>query len=144
MTDLKRITINMVTLGILIFSIMSFIIIIQSDSNLDEEDRMTNNTFINDSYGNLEANLSRQTRTENSLDSLGKSPPQNPVGELDVGGMVSSTTTARAIITGVWNIYVKLPMAILGVDPIVSSAITTILLILIAVGIWAIWKGAIS
>lgn len=144
MTNLKNILVNMITLGILIFAIMSVIIIIQSDSNIDEENRITNNTLINDSYGNLEVSLDQQTRSQDSLDSLEEVPPQDYVGDLDVASMVSATRTGRSIITGLWNIYIKLPMAILGIDPLIASAISTILLIFIAIGIWAIWKGAIS
>ncbi len=58
--------------------------------------------------------------------------------------MVSATRTARTMVTGSWNIFIKLPQVILGVSPIVASAINTILLIFLAIGIWAIWKGAIS
>ena len=66
------------------------------------------------------------------------------MGDLDVGSIVSATRTARSIVVGLWNIYIKLPQVILGVNPIIASAITTILLILITIGGWAIWKGAIS
>ena len=144
MTYVKNILINMITLGILIFGIISFIIIFQSDSDLDTDYKITNNTLINDTYGDLESSLDEQTRAEDSLDSLETVPPQEYVGDLSVASMVSTTLSARTIITGLWNIYIKLPMVILGVSPIVASAISTILLTLIAVGIWAIWKGAIS
>ena len=40
--------------------------------------------------------------------------------------------------------FEKLNTVILGVSPVVAAAINSILLILIAIGIWAIWKGAIS
>ena len=144
MTNLKTIMINMITLGILIFGIMSFIVIIQSDSNLDNEDRITNHTLINDSYVDLESSLSKEDESEESLDSLEEVPPQSTLGDLDIASIISTSRTVRSIIISLWNIYIKLPMVILGVDPMVAGAISTILLILIAIGIWAIWKGAIS
>ena len=144
MSDIKSILGNMVVLGILVFSIMSFIIIIQVDSGMDAENMITNNSLINDSYGELSTSLNNQDRAENSLNSLEDVPPTEYVGDLDVGSTVSATRTARSVIVGLWNIYIKLPQVILGVSPIVSGAITTILLILIAIGIWAIWKGAIT
>lgn len=144
MSDIKSILKNMVILGILVFAIMNFIIIIQSDSNMDPENMITNNSLINDSYGELSTSLNNQNSAENSLNSLEDVPPTEYVGDLDVGSTVSATRTARTIVTGLWNIYIKLPQVILGVSPIVAGAINTILLILIAIGIWAIWKGAIS
>ncbi len=144
MSDIKSILRNMVVLGVLVFSIMSYIIIIQSDSDMDLVNRITNNSLINDSYGELGLSLDNQNSAENSLDSLEDVPPTDYVGDLNVGSTVSATRTARSMVVGLWNIYIKLPIVILGVSPIVASAISSILLIFLAIGIWAIWKGAIS
>lgn len=143
-TGIKSILINMVILGILVFAIMSFIIIIQNDSELSTENRITNNSLINESYGDLETSLNQQDRAQSALDSLEDVPPLEYIGDLEVGSTVAATRTTRTIITGLWNIYIKLPQVILGVSPVVAAAINSILLILIAIGIWAIWKGAIS
>jgi len=144
MSDIKSILLNTIILGVLVFSIMNFIIIFQINSNLSSENRITNNSLISDSYSNLTTTLNRQDDAENSLNSLEDVPPTESVGDLDVGSTVSATRTARSIVVGLWNIYIKLPLVILGVSPIVSGAITTLLLIFIAIGIWAIWKGVIS
>lgn len=144
MTDIKPILINMVMLGLLIFGIINVILIIQIDNEVGPDDRITNNTLINESYGNLQTNLNQQTLAQNASDSLEDTPPQVYVGDLNVASTVAATRTAKSIITGLWNVLVKLPQVILGVDSSVASAINIILLILIAIGIWAIWKGAIS
>lgn len=144
MTDIKSILVNMIVLGILVFAIMNFIIIVQVNNGVDPENRITNNSLINESYGELGTSLDQQTASESALDSLEDVPPTEYVGDLDVGSTVSATRTARAILVGLWNILIKLPMVILGVSSVVASAITSILLILLAIGIWAVWKGAIS
>ncbi len=144
MSDIKSIFKNMIVLGVLVFAIMNFMIIIQNDSDMDSGKMITHNSLINDSYGDLANSLNSQDTVEGSLNSLEDVPPTEYVGDLDVGSVVSTTRNARSIVVGLWNIYVKLPQVILGVSPIVSGAITTILLLLIAIGIWAIWKGAIS
>ena len=144
MSDIKSILMNMVVLGVLVFAIMNFIIVIQSDGNIGQENMITNNSLINDSYGELSVSLSNQEISENSLNSLEDFPPSESFGDLNPSSTVSATRTARTIITGLWNIYIKLPQVILGVSPIVAAAINSILLIFIAIGIWAIWKGSIS
>lgn len=143
-TDIKTILIKMVMLGILVFAIMSWIIVIQNDSGLSKTDRITNNSLINKSYGDLETSLSQQKRAQSALDSLEDIPPLEYVGDLDVASTVSATRTSKSMITGLWNIYIKLPQVILGVSPIIAAAINSVLLILIAIAIWAVWKGAIS
>ncbi len=144
MSDLKSILQNTVVLGILVFAIMNFIIIIQTNNDMEQENMITNNSLINQSYGNLSLNLDNKDSAENSLNSLEDVPPTEAIGDLDIASTVSATRTARTIIIGLWNIYIKLPQLILGVSPIVASAINSILLIMIAIGVWAIWKGAIS
>lgn len=141
---IKSILSKILILGILVFAIMSYIIIVQNNNDLDASSRITNNTLINESYGDLETSLNKQGSSEDALDALEDVPPEEYVGDLNVASTVSATRTARSIITGVWNVLIKLPMIILGVDPVVLSAIGTILLIFMAIGIWAIWKGAIS
>ena len=140
----KNILINMVTLGILIFAIMSMIIIIQSDNDLNSNNRITNNTLINESYGDLESKLDQQSSAKSSEESLYKSPPQDYIGDLSILSIISTTLGVGSIVSGLWNLYIKLPMAILGVSPLIASAINTILIILLVIGAWAIWKGAIS
>lgn len=141
---IKKILISMVLLGIIIFACMNFLIIVQNDSNVDQDYKIINNTLINESFGDLQTSLDKQSSAEDSLNSLENVPPTESVGDLDVSSVVSATRSARNINSGLWNILIKLPMIILGVSPVVASAITTILLITIAIGIWAIWKGAIS
>ncbi len=144
MSDIKSILTNMVVLGILVFAIMNVIIVIQSDSDMDSQNMITNNSLINESYGELATSLNNQNSAENSLNSLEDNPVTPGVGDLNPASMVSATRTARTIVIGLWNVIIKLPQVILGVSPIVAGAINSILLILIAIGIWAIWKGAIS
>ena len=144
MTYVKPILINMIVLGVLILSLMSFVIIVQVDNSVNASNRITNNTLINDSYGNLIVDLDKQVESQNSSNALEDVPPQDSVGDLDVASIVPTTRTASSTVVGIWNTIIKLPMVILGVSPIVASAISSILLILLVIGAWAIWKGAIS
>ena len=142
--DVKKILLNMAFLGIFVFGVMSFIVITQNENSVTIP--ITNDSLMNDTYGYLEANLSSTQSQAQSSDKafFNSSIPTEPTGDLSITSIFSAGKTARAIIFGLWNIYVKLPQIILGVDPIVSKVISTILLIFIIIGIWAIWKGAIS
>ena len=144
MTDLKNLLITLSILGLIVFSLGSFIVTLQSNSNVGNDYKLTNNSLINETFGDLENSLNNQKKSEDSLNSLENVPPEEYIGDLNVASVVSTTRNMKSIIIGVWNIYIKLPIVILGVDPIVASIISTILVSLIAIGIWAIWKGAIS
>ncbi len=144
MSSMKSILVNMIFLGILIFAIMSFIVIIQKDNSVDPVDRITNNSLINDSIGDLETSLNKQDDAQRALNESEKDIPQEYAGDLDVSSIISSTLLARTMTITIWNIIIKLPQVILGVSSIVASAITVVLIILIIIGFWAWKKGAVS
>jgi len=140
----KEIFANIVVSALFVFCIMSFIIIVQTDNNSNE--KITDNELINSSYSHLSGNLTRiQPTSQASLDSFGENPPsERQLGDLDVGSVVAPTKLFRGMSIGTYNILIKLPMVLLGVSPVVASVISSIIILLIIIGIWAISKGAIQ
>ncbi len=142
--DFKGVFTNIVISALFVFAMMSFIIIVQTDNNASE--KITDNELINSSYGHLSGNLtSVQSTSQASLDSFGENPPSSiQLGDLDVGSVVAPTKLFRGMSIGTYNILIKLPMVLLGVSPIVASVISSIIILLLIIGICAIWKGAIQ
>lgn len=141
--EFKKLFINFALLGLIIFGMLSFIIIFQSDNNSPE--RIINNKIINNTYNNLYGNLSNTQNTAQEQGSIfGDVTPTESFGEVQIDSVVSPTKAFKSIILGIYNILIKLPSQILGVSPIVGAIISAILIMLLIIGIWAIWKGAIS
>lgn len=141
--DLKQLMITMGVFGLCLFAIMSFIITTQTDNSVSVP--ITNNTLINQTYGDLYSEISSsQTRTQSVLNTFGNTTPTQQYGELEINSIVSPTRTIRTMIIGLWNIFIKLPQVVLGVSPVVSYMISAIIGLLVVIGIWAIWKGAFS
>lgn len=141
--DVKKTFINFALLGLCILALFSFIIIFQEDNNATE--KITDNAIINNTYGQLYGNLSNfedKANKENSV--FGEITPTESYGEVQIDSMTSPTKTLKAMVLGVYNVLIKLPSVILGVDPVVASIISGILIFALIVGIWAIWKGSIS
>ncbi len=142
--DFQKLFGNIVISALFVFAIMTFIIIVQVDNNALQ--KITDNELINSSYGSLSGNLTNMQPTgQASLDTFGTNPPsERQLGELDVTSVISPTKLFRAMSIGTYNILIKLPMNVLGVSPIVASVISSIIILLLIIGIWAILKGAIS
>ena len=142
--DFKKLIGNIFVSALFVFAIMTFVIIIQTDNAVLE--KITDNELINDSYGDLQTNLeSVQPTGQASLDNFGTSTPsERQLGELDVSSVVSPTKLFRSASIGTYNILIKLPMVVLGVSPVVASVISSLFILLLIIGIWAIWKGAIQ
>lgn len=139
--DIKKMLGTMAILGLFVFSIMSFIVNVQNDSSVSNP--ITDNDLINDSYVDLRGNLS-SSESKDAADNFGQVTPTQEFGELEVTSIVSPTKMIKSLIVGLWNIFIKLPQGILGVSPIVATLISSILLVFIIIGIWAIWKGVVS
>ncbi len=142
--DFKKLIGNILISSLFVFAIMTFVIIVQTDNGAIE--KITDNELINSSYSHLSENLtSVQPTGQASLDNFGTSAPsERQLGELDISSVISPTKLFRSMSIGTYNILIKLPMVILGVSPIVASVISSIVILLLIIGIWAIWKGAIQ
>jgi len=141
--EFKKLFIGFALLGLIVFGMLSFIIIFQNDNNATE--RITSNQIINRTYNDLYSNLSdAQTTAENQNRIFGNVTPTESFGEVQIDSVVSPTKAFKSILLGVYNILIKLPSQILGVPEIVQSVISAILIMLLIIGIWAIWKGAFS
>ncbi len=141
--DIKRLFINMGILGLFVFGMMAFIITTQTSNSVNIP--ITNNTLINETYGDLSSSLSgSQTKSETVLGNFGNVTPTQQFGELEVKSIIPTTKIVKTITLGLWNILIKLPMVFLGVSPIVASLISSIIIMLLIIGVWAVWKGVIS
>jgi len=141
--DLKKLFSNMAITGLLIFSLMTFIVMTQYESSV--ENPITNNSIINSTYSDLSRNLTNSgDEAKTASSNFGNITPTQEYGELEVTSIVSPTKIAKTITVGFWNIFIKLPQIVLGVDPLVASLLSSILLLLLIIGIWAIWKGVVT
>lgn len=138
--EFKKIFINFALLGLLVFGMLSFIITFQNDNNASE--KIIDNPIINKTYGDLYGNLSNAQSTASQQNKIfGDVKPTESYGEVQIDSVVSPTKAFKSIILGVYNILIKLPSQFLGVSPIVQAVISSIVIMLLIIGIWLIWKG---
>ena len=141
--DFKEIVSAMLFFSLLIFCVLSFVINTQNLNNSPE--KITDNSLINQTFSALGGNLSAaQSESQTSSDIFGEITPEQEIGVLDVTSVISPTRIFKTITVGFFNSLILLPAQILGISPIVFSSISSILLLLIIIGIWAIWKGVIK
>lgn len=141
--DFKNLFITFAVVSLMVLAIFSFVISTQSSNNSAE--LITNNSIINQTYGNLYGNVSEfQASSDTASGTFGIAPPTSTFGIVDVASITGTTRIFRALTTGVYNILIQLPMKILGVPAIVAGLIDAVILLLIILGIWAIWRGTAS
>ena len=139
MAIFKSVFITFALFGLLVFSLMSFIVKIQTDN--DAESSLLDNEIINKSFYQLESNLTNAEKDANQQ----KGIFEEETPTVSFGSLVFTTITSigkvfSGIIMGVYNLLIKLPMSILGVSPVIAGVISTILIILIILGLWEVYK----
>ena len=144
MAGIKDIFLKIMLVGVMFLSVMSCVIITQTNNNPDS--LITNNTLIDDSYGDLIVNLGSTTLAESEIadDTFGQITPTSPLGLVEITSIVSPTRIIQGLIIGTYNILIALPAQFLGVPEIIVSVINAILIVMLILGIWAIWKVGVS
>ncbi len=136
----KDIFVNLMLVGVLFLSIMSWIIITQTDNNT--EFLITNNTLINQSFGDLSINLgATQSAADTASGTFTNITPESTLGFVTVTSIVSPTRIYRGLIIGTYNILIALPAQFLGIPEVIIAVINAVLALLLILGVWFIWKG---
>ena len=130
---------NWALVGLVVIGILFFATTFESEnhvpSNFIEDDPMSQ------AYSDLQThlgNLSTQSQAQKTL--FESDTPTGGIGELLLFSILSAGKVFNGMIVGTFNILIKLPATYLGVDPFIFSVISTILIILIILGLWQIYK----
>lgn len=138
MADFKDIFVTFALVGLFVFAMLSFVYITQQDNNVDT---ILENDLMNRTYQGLNTNLSAfrsdsQTQRENFESDV----PTAGFGSLLIFSIVSAGKVFTGMIVAVFNLIVVLPATFLGISPIVMSVLSSILITLIVLGLWRLYK----
>lgn len=131
--------VNFLILALVIFAAISFIIQFQSENNV--QDKIIDNSLINDTYSNLDEDLGDlrdQAQAQKTL--FERETPTVTSGVLLLYSIISAGKVFNAMIIGLFNELIKLPVVLLGVDPIIIGVLSTILIFSIIIYLWILYK----
>jgi hypothetical protein len=135
-----EIAIKFVVVGVLFLSVMSWITITQLENN--PANLITNNTLINQSFGDLAVQLGgTQSQSKIAAGTFNNVTPTSNLGFVSVTSIVSPTRIFSGIILGTYTILIALPAQFLGVPDVVIAVINAILTLMIILAVWFVWKG---
>lgn len=125
--------------SLLIISLFSFLITLQSDNSA--EDPLSNDPIFNDSFQSLITEI--DTSTEDAEEKYGvfnEEDPKPGFGSIVLFGVVSVGKAFSSIVFGFFGAIIKLPLIVLGVPATVYSLVLTWLIIVIIVALWLFYK----
>ena len=139
MVSFYNLFVNFMMIGLVIFSIFSFIVVTQ-DKN-ESSEKFLDNALIVANYQSLNTSLENLGNDSNSAKSVFES--ENPTagfGSIILLSIVSSGKVFNAMFVGIFNTLIKLPVAFLGFNPILVSIFATLMGFTIILGLWIIYK----
>lgn len=124
-------------LGIFIFSAISFVVVMQTDNNVNNT--ILENEVINNTFTRLDTNLTAlggdaQTQKDNYDSEI----PERGFGSLLIFSIVSVSQQFTSGIISIWNIMVVLPASILGIPTQVVSVFNAILIVSLVLLGWRV------
>ena len=125
--------------GLVVISLLSFGFFYQEDN--EAENKFMEDSLMNETYNSLRENLGGLRDESQAQKTLFESEnPTSGFGTILLFSIVSSGKVFNSMIIAVFNTTIKLPLVILGIDPIVLSVVSAMLLLAIILYLWATYK----
>ena len=138
-TSFRETWINFILIGVLVFSLISFIVVIQNENSV--ENGILENQLINSTFNRLAEELNASGgETQKQRGIFEKEVPVRSFGSLIIFTIVGVTQNFMSIIVTIFNILIVLPAQILGVSPVVISAIGSILIVSLVLLAWRVYR----
>ena len=139
MAKFYELFVNFMLVGLVILSLFAFGSFFQSDNNI--ENQFMENSLMNDTYGTLRTDLGGLRDQSQAQKTLFESEnPTSGFGTILLFSIVSTGKVFNGMIIGTFNTLIKLPIVFLGLDPIIVSIISTMLILTIIIGLWVVYK----
>lgn len=138
-TSFREVFLTFALIGLFVFGILSFGIKIQQDNEVS--DTILNNSQINSSFEKLQTNLSSiSDQTQEQRENFESEIPERGFGSLLIFSIVSVGQRFTAIIIAVYNVLIVLPATILGISPIVTGVLGSILIVSLILLVWRVYR----
>jgi hypothetical protein len=131
--------INFMFVGLVIFSLFTWIILFQSEHSVS--DPLIETELFGNQYVELNDTLSEFRDQAQQQKGLFESEnPTSGFGTILLFSIVSAGKTFNSMTIGLFNTLIILPVNTFGISPIIVGIISTILIITIIIGLWIIYK----
>lgn len=143
MTQFSDMLKNWTIVGIVIFSILAFGNAVQSDNGVSTSEKFTNDSTISSAYLGIENVLSEsRSNAQSQREAFETDNPTAGATSILLYSILGTGKTLSSFIIGIFNFIVTLPTVFLGVDPVVVSAFSALLVALGVLYLWATYNGS--
>lgn len=139
MAQFYKLFINFMFVGLVVFSMFAFGVFFQEENNAEKP--FVENSLMNQTYNSLRTDLVGLRSKSQAQKTLFESEnPTGGFGTILLFSIVSTGKVFNGMIIGTFNTLIKLPVVFLGLDPVIISVLSTMLIITIIIGLWIMYK----
>lgn len=139
MVKFQELFINFMIIGLVVVSLFAFMVSFQEENDVSE--KVIENSLMNETYGNLRIDLGNLRNESQAQKTLFESEnPTGGFGTILLFSIVSSGKVFNGMVIGLFNTIIKLPVVFLGLDPIIVSVLSTMLILTIIIALWVLYK----
>jgi len=130
---------NFMLIALVVFGLFAFSSFFQEENKV--ENKFMENSLMSSTYASLNSSLSGLSEQSQAQKTLFESEnPTSGFGTILLFSIVSTGKIFNGMVIGLFNTLIRLPVTVLGVDPIVISVLSTILILTIIIGLWIVYK----
>lgn len=130
---------NFMLVGLVVFSMFAFTVFFQEENEV--ENQFIENTLMRGTYVSLNASLAGLSEQGQAQKTLFESEnPTSGFGTILLFSIVSTGKIFNGMLVGLFNTLVRLPVSVLGFDPIIVSILSVILILTIITALWVMYK----
>ncbi len=132
--------VNFALLGLFVLAFISFNVTVQE--NNDVTDTIRSNSVINSTYVDLDSELGQyQAKGQNQSENQDDENPLAQDGSLIFFTIKNTGSVIKGMVNGVYNVIIVIPGQILGFPELVMGVMTAILMILLTLAAWRLYKA---
>ena len=140
MANFSETFISWMLVGVLMISMMGFIISTQTGNDLSET--ILNDSIINTSFVNLTSVLDSTSNTANdSKTSFESDDPNRGFGSLIIFAILGVGKTITGVVLSIYKILFLLPATKLGIPAVVINSLSSIILFSLVLKVWRVYRA---
>ena len=141
MADFKDMWVSFALVGLMVFGIFAFVINFQIENGISNTILNDSTSNISDTYYSLNETMSEYEQTARlQKQAFDSDSPLYGIGVLVFNTILSSGKIFGGMIISIFNIIIVLPLKYLGIPPIVTGIIGAILIVVITLKLWNLYK----
>ena len=139
MSNFQDLFINFMIIGLVVVSLFALMVTFQDENSVSEP--VIENSLMNETYGKLRTDLGNLRSESQAQKTLFESEnPTGGFGTILLFSIGSSGKVFNGMVIGLFNTLIKLPVGFLGLDPVIVSVISTMLILTIIISLWILYK----